>query len=145
MSDRLFAVFWLGVCTLIFVQMWNLTVPFAYEPVGPRAFPMLMSILMALGCGYLIIKPDYDAQWPQGSLLLRGLVLIAALLGYASVFVTLGFPLATGLMVLIVARLFGGSWLASGIAALGIGGLGFIVFDRLLEVTLPIGRLWGGG
>jgi putative tricarboxylic transport membrane protein len=138
-SDRIFAVLWIGVCVVILYQMWALAVPFAYEPVGPKAFPMLMAFLMAACCVVLVIKPDADVHWPEASLLIKGALLVAVLLGYASLFAWLGFPLATVAMALMVSRLFGGSWLSSAVMAVIIGLLGYLVFDRLLEVSLPLG------
>ena len=70
MSDRIFALIWLAVCALITVQMVQLDVPFAYDPVGPKAFPSLMAGLMALCCLYLLLKPDRDIHWPDFSGLL---------------------------------------------------------------------------
>jgi len=142
MSDRIFAVLWLLVCAVIAVQMWQLEVPFAYEPVGPKAFPALLAGLMAIGCLLMLIRPDRDIHWPDASGLLKGGVLIAVLLGYAIFFEQLGFPLATALMVFVVCWLFGGGWLAGAIAGVSIGVLGYLFFDRLLQVTLPLGLLW---
>ena len=142
MSDRIFALIWLAVCALITVQMVQLDVPFAYEPVGPKAFPILMAGLMALCCLYLLLKPDRDIHWPDFSGLLKGAVLIIVLLGYAVYFEQLGFPLATAIMVFIVNLLFGGRWWSGLIAGVLIGGCGYLFFDRLLQVTLPLGRLW---
>ena len=142
MSDRIFAVIWLAVCALIAVQMMQLEVPFAYEPVGPKAFPMLLAGLMALCCVFLLIKPDRDIHWPNLSGLGKGAVLIIMLLVYAVYFEQLGFPLATAIMVFIVCLLFGGRWWVGLIAGPLIGGLGYLFFDRLLQVTLPLGQLW---
>ncbi|MBE2295646.1 MAG: tripartite tricarboxylate transporter TctB family protein [Phycisphaerales bacterium] len=142
MSDRIFAVVWLAVCALIAVQMQQLEIPFSYEPVGPKAFPSLLAGLMALCCIYLLVKPDTDIQWPDASGIRKGLVLIAVLFGYAILFEQLGFPLATALMVVVVSRLFGGSWLNGLITGVLTGVLGYLFFDRLLQVTLPIGQLW---
>ncbi|HKI74932.1 MAG TPA: tripartite tricarboxylate transporter TctB family protein, partial [Pseudomonadales bacterium] len=125
--------------------MWHLHVPFAYEPVGPKAFPILLAVLMALCCGVLLAAPDRDTQWPHAAVLAKGALLIVVLLTYASLFEALGFPLATGLMVIALSRLFGASLKAGLISGVLVGVLGYIVFDRLLEVSLPLGRLWGLG
>jgi putative tricarboxylic transport membrane protein len=145
MSDRIFAIAWLGVCLLIAVQMWNLVVPFSYEPVGPKAFPALLAMLMALCCAVLLIQPDNNARFPVGPLLQKGVLLIGVLLLYALLFERIGFLLATAAMVLAVARLFGGSWNSSAISAVLIAVLVFVVFDSFLEVSLPTARFPGAG
>ena len=142
MSDRIFAVAWLGVCLLIVVQMWNLSVPFSYEPVGPKAFPILLSGLMALCCIALLVQPDTSVQIASRGLLGKGALLLAVLLAYALAFEQLGFLLSTATMVLIVSRVFGGNWLSSAITAVLIAVLAFVVFDRTLNINLPMGLLW---
>jgi putative tricarboxylic transport membrane protein len=141
MSDRIFALIWLCVCVLITVQMWQLEVPFAYEPVGPKAFPILLAVLMALCCIYLLVRPDRDIHWPESAALIKGVVLIAVLLAYAEFFEVLGFPIGTALMVFVLCLLFGGSWLTGLIAGVSIGVVGYFFFDRLLQVTLPLGQI----
>lgn len=144
MSDRIFAIAWLGVCLLIAVEMWRLAVPFSYDPVGPKAFPLLLSGLMAICCLILIVRPDIlgSGQFNR-ALFLKGAALIGVLLVYAFLFSVIGFPLATALMVVAVSRIFGGSWKTSSITAVAVAVGSFLVFDRMLEVSLPLGRIWG--
>ncbi|MFT5138860.1 MAG: putative tricarboxylic transport membrane protein [Lysobacterales bacterium] len=142
MSDRIFALAWLSVCALIVYQMWILSVPFAYEPVGPKAFPMILSVLMAICCVALLFKPDRDIHWPERPLLLKGVVLLAILLAYANFYELIGFPVCTVIMALLVSRIFGGSWKQGVSVSVALGVLGYLFFDRLLEVSLPLGRVW---
>jgi putative tricarboxylic transport membrane protein len=144
LTDRIFAGIWLIVCAVIAVQMWQLEVPFAYEPVGPKAFPLLLAGLMALCCISLLINPDYAIQWPEARLIGKGLVFSGVLIAYAMWFEFLGFPVATALMVLIVSRIFGGRWRAGLISGFVIGVLGYLFFDQLLQVSLPLGIMQNG-
>lgn len=113
----------------------------SYEPVGPRAFPLLLAALLAASGAWLVLKPSAHA----GGFDLahsRPLALCAlAIVGYALLFEPLGFILATTLMAVPVGMAFGGSWKQSlaGGAGLGIGL--FFFFDRLLDVVLPSGVL----
>ncbi len=142
MTDRIFATTWLAVCIVIAAEMWRLSVPFSYDPVGPKAFPLLLAALMALCCLILIARPDDGAGRFNLALLGKGSALIGVLLAYAALFATLGFPLATALMIVAVSRIFGGTWKMSTITAVAVAVGSFLVFDRLLEVSLPLGRLW---
>lgn len=142
-SDRIFSCIWLGVCALIAVMIWRLNVPFAYEPVGPKAFPLLLALLMALCCFALIVKPERGVEIPELSALGKGALVILILLGYALSFEQLGFPLATLLMVPLISRLFGGRWMWGMVCGLVVSILGYFIFDGLLQVTLPLGRFWG--
>jgi putative tricarboxylic transport membrane protein len=144
MSDRFFAVLWLAFCAAVAWLAWKIEAPFSYEPIGPRAFPLLLAGAMAACAGWLLLKPDREPDWPRGSARAKSVVLLAAFLAYAFLFEWLGFPLATALVTVAVGRLFGGGWTAvvGGGAAMGIG-LWFF-FDKLLDVTLPLGRLFTG-
>jgi putative tricarboxylic transport membrane protein len=145
MSDRIFAIAWLGVCLLIAVQMWNLVVPFSYEPLGPKAFPLLLAGLMAACCVILLFRPDHNAQFPTRTLLRKGALLIGVLFAYAFLFERVGFPLSTAAMAFTASRIYGGSWISSAVSGSLIAILAFAVFDGLLNVGLPTGLLWSAG
>ena len=57
MSDRILG----AVCLVASAGMaWaahDYAAPISYEPVGPRAFPLLLAGLMALAGGWLIARP----------------------------------------------------------------------------------------
>jgi putative tricarboxylic transport membrane protein len=144
MSDRVFAALWLAFCAAVAWLAWKIEAPFSYEPIGPRAFPLLLCGVMAASAGWLLFKPDREPDWPRGALRVKAAVLVIAFLAYAFLFEWLGFPLATALATVAVGRLFEGSWKAvvAGGAGLGVG-LWFF-FDKLLDVTLPLGRLFSG-
>jgi putative tricarboxylic transport membrane protein len=142
----------------------GLVPPFSYEPIGPRAFPMLLAAGLAINGLWMLFapsraakseaKPDENAaeaiihgrldEGDGGSFFGRPvLITLVAILAYALFFEQLGFPVATALMTLVIGRIFGGSWLGG--LAVGIGmGIGLhLLFDRLLDVTLPAGLLSG--
>jgi putative tricarboxylic transport membrane protein len=113
----------------------------SYEPVGPRAFPLLLSGGLGLSGLWLLLRPGavfsvfQDVPWKQTALC------AAAILAYALLFQWLGFPLATALMAVPVGVAFGGSWKRSLLGG-GVMGIGlFLVFDKLLDVVLPAGPL----
>ena len=115
--------------------------PISYEPVGPRAFPMLLAALIALAGGWLVVRPSgHPAAVAPGRL---GALLgcVGAVLAYALLFQALGFTLATTAMAVPIGVAFGGRWplaLAGG-AGLGLGL--YLMFDKLLDVVLPTGLL----
>jgi putative tricarboxylic transport membrane protein len=78
-----------------------------------------------------------------GPMRTAGLVML--LLGYAAVLPWAGYVLS------VITLLLTSGWLAGAplrlplIATAGLGGpLLWFLFDRLLQVSLPVGRLWGG-
>lgn len=128
---------------LIGVQMWILEVPFAYEPLGPKAFPLLLAMLMAMCAAVLLWRPRRDIGTADRKLLQKSIFLFVTLLAYAAAFEWLGFPLATGIMTAALVMLFGGRTIAAVVAGVTLGVGGYFLFDRLLQVTLPLGRIWG--
>ncbi len=51
----------------------------------------------------------------------------------------LGFPIATALLTMVIGMLFGATIPAAGISGAVLGILLWYAFDRLLDVTLPLG------
>jgi putative tricarboxylic transport membrane protein len=141
MSDRLLG----AVCVVASAAMaWaaqDYAAAISYEPVGPRAFPMLLAGGLSL-CGlWLVLRPAAGAgtfRHVPG----RATALCAgAVLAYAMLFQWLGFVLATALMALPVGMAFGGSWKQSLAGGTGLGLVLYLLFDKLLDVVLPTGPL----
>ncbi len=142
-EERLFGLVWLALCAGMAWIAWGIEVPFSYEPVGPRAFPLILAGLMAVCALALVLRPAaIGFGWPHGTVRAHLLIAIAALFAYAFLFEPLGFPLSTALLTVALGRVFGGSWKACVIGGLAMGGLMYLFFDRLLDVVLPLGSLF---
>ena len=141
MSDRILGAACIAVGAGMAWAAQGYAATISYEPVGPRAFPLLLAALMAV-CGlWLLLRPTL------GSASFRAVpwaatALSAAAIGlYALLFQMLGFALATALMAVPVGMAFGGSWKQSLAGGVGLGVLLFLGFDKLLDVVLPSGLL----
>ena len=114
--QRIFASVLLVVCAGLAIMAWPYQAAFSYEPVGPRAFPLLMLALMALGLIYMIFRPspvvhsEEDPQLDRQTLTKIGLCVLL-LLVFAGTFEPLGFILSSALVGIPMARLYGGRWL----------------------------------
>jgi len=141
LSDRL-----LGVVALLFSAFlaWHgvgLQAAFSYEPVGPRAFPLLLSAMIGL-CGLVLTwrggnKIEPNLPGVNG----RILMMVGVLAFYAAGFVWFGFMLSTAIMATMIGRLFGGSWIKSAAGGIIMSVLFYVLFDRVLDVVLPVGLL----
>ena len=139
MYVRLFAASWLLFCAGLAVLAWGFQAPFAYDPVGPRAYPLLLLSLMAVGSIWLLFKPGLLEQRLNPTAALRALLCIAALLAYALLFEVLGFVLSTALAAFAIGLLFTGRLLPCAISGVLMGVLLYGLFDYLLDVPLPLG------
>lgn len=142
MSERIFAAIWLVVCLVLAYIGWGIQPEFSYEPVGPRAYPLLLLALMAICTIPLLLKKGEPVDWPPLPVLLRIGFMLLLLLVYALVFEMLGFMLATALLTVGLGRLFGGSWKQCLMCAVPMGVGFFYFFDRLLDVPLPLGLIF---
>ena len=144
--QRIFAAALLLVCAGLAAMAWPYQAAFSYEPVGPRAFPLLMLALMGVGLIYMIFRPspvvhsEDDPQLDRQTLTKIGLCVVL-LLVFAGTFEPLGFILSSILVGIPMARLYGGRWLAS-IVVVSLMSIGlYLLFDKAMEVQLPLGLL----
>ena len=141
MSDRILGAVCIAVGAGMTWAAQDYAASISYEPVGPRAFPLLLAALMAASGLWLVLRPSLGAvnfrsvPWPAT-------VLSAVAIGlYALLFQTLGFTLATVLMAVPVGMAFGGNWKQALASGAGLGIVLYFMFDKLLDVVLPTGIL----
>lgn len=139
MSDRIFAGIWIVLCIGGLFVGWQIQSEYSYEPVGPRPFPMAILGLMLMCAVLLILRHPDVVEWPHRQTLQRLVIMVISLALYAWTFEWLGFPLATTLLTACFGLLFGATIPAALISGVVMGGVLFYSFDRLLDVTLPLG------
>ena len=144
--QRIFASVLLLVCASLALMAWPYQAAFSYEPVGPRAFPLLMLGLMGLALLYMVFRPapikhSEDEPPLDRETLTKISICVALLLVFAGLFEPLGFILSSILIGIPIARLYGGRWVPSVIVttlmAIGL----YVLFDRVMDVPLPLGLL----
>jgi putative tricarboxylic transport membrane protein len=144
--QRIFASALLLACIGLALMAWPYQAAFSYEPVGPRAFPLLMLGLMGLGLLYMLIRPtpivhsDDDPKLDRQTLNKIGLCVVLLLI-FAGLFEPLGFILSSILIGIPMARLYGGRWgpsiIVTTLMSIGL----YLLFDKLMDVPLPLGLL----
>ena len=142
-QDRFLGIVALALAAVMVAFGYGLQAPFAYEPVGPRAFPLMAAAAIAL-CGTILVLKPSEANTTEGSGISRPiLILSGCLLAYALLFQPLGFVLSTTLLMVPIAMVFGASWWQGLITGAVLAISSYLLFDKLLNVVLPIGPFGG--
>lgn len=144
--QRIFALVLLLACAGLAVMAWPYQAPFSYEPVGPRAYPLLMLGLMSLALLYMLLRPtpivhSEDEPPLDRPTLKKIAACIGLLLVFAGTFEPLGFILASILIGVPMALLYGGRLLPSVIIVVLMSIALYVLFDRVMDVPLPLGLL----
>lgn len=140
------------VCLAFILMAWQYEAPYSYEPVGPRAFPLLLLVMLLAGFALLAFRPtagtigtgesSHEDSHPLNRReWFKAVQCVALLLIYAALFETAGFVLASVLFAFFFAHLFGGGWKKSLAVALTIPVGLFFLFEKVLDVPLPPGLL----
>lgn len=141
MSDRILGAVAVAAASAMAWAAADYAPPFSYEPVGPRAFPLLLAAAMALLGLWLIVKPaPHQGPWRVRHLAPTAGAM-AAVFAFALLFEVLGFAVATAAMAVPLGMAFGGTWKQALSGGVVMGLALFFVFDRALDVVLPTGLL----
>lgn len=147
MIDRLFGVFLLFVGVYVIYGGLSIVVPFSYDPLGPKTFPVILGALLSALSLVIILKPE-GAHFPQSKTMLNTVFIVLLLIVYALSFNFLGFLLSTALLVFFMSRIFQGTTKQALGSAIGVSLSVYVLFGVLLDVALPMGtlfsRLFGG-
>lgn len=142
MSDRILGAACVVASAAMAWSAQSYAAAISYEPVGPRAFPMLLAVLLAIGGLWLIARPALQGATPYRGVPLRATLLAAVAVAiYAALFERLGFTLATAAMAVPLGLVFGANLRQALAAGAGLGVTLYFLFDKALDVVLPTGVL----
>ena len=97
MSDRLTGLITIIVALAFFAGATQLEEPFFADPLGPKAFPMLISSVGLLAGMVLLLRPDEEPNWPEAATMGRLFLAMIVLVFYAYSLKPLGFLASTAL------------------------------------------------
>lgn len=138
-ADRIVGVALIGLAAFAAVQASNLHVPFSYDPVGPKAFPLGLSILLAGLSLVLVFRPGANGEWPDKRVTFKLLAVLAVLLIYALLFTKLGFIVMTLFVATALSRLFEATWRKALLTGLFMSLGSYVLFTQGLGISLPSG------
>jgi len=109
---------------------------FLSDPVGPRAFPIMIGALAAL-CGLVIfLRPDPEPGWPRARAWLQIAVALAVLVVYALALAPGGFVLPTAIAAGVLSYLIGQHAGRAVFAGLALSFGLFVIFKYALGLGL---------
>ena len=148
MIDRIFGIFLFLVGGYVIYGGLSLEVPFSYDPLGPKAFPVILGALLSALSLVIIAKPE-KSHFPQSATMFKTILIVVLLVLYSLSFNFLGFLLSTALLVFFISLIFKGTTKQALGSAIGVSFSVYLLFGILLDVPLPAGKilaaLLGGG
>ncbi|TCD16123.1 tripartite tricarboxylate transporter TctB family protein [Oricola cellulosilytica] len=142
MSDRVFGV--IGILLAAFYA-WQSTLiqeSFIQDPVGPKAFPLIIAIVLALSSLVFILKPDPEPDWPAVGQLFEIGISVALLVAYALALPEAGFVASTAVAASFLSWRLGAAPLHAIPAGIAIAAGIYVVFHLILGLSLARGP-WG--
>ena len=135
-SDRIFGLVVLMVALAFIANATQIQTSFLADPVGPKAFPMLVGGIAGL-CGlFMIIRPDPDPKWAKGRTLIALLVAISVLIAYAYALKPLGFVIPTAITAAILSYQISPQIRPASLAGIGLSVGLFVLFKYALDLGL---------
>lgn len=142
MADRIFGCIALAIAFGYgLIAFTRISAPFQYDPLGPETWPRILSVVAALCCLYIILRPDDRKFKVLGHTLVRIIIVVVLLSGYAFFFERLGFILSTALFCGVLSKLLGATTPQVVLFGIASGVLGYGLCAGLLDLNLPIGAV----
>jgi putative tricarboxylic transport membrane protein len=138
MSERFFLLIMMLGGVVFLTLGLRLEAPFAYDPLGPRAFPVSLGGGLTLLCLFSMPGARQSTLVCQT----RVLRLLLAMIFYLLAFQSLGFMPATAITAYIIARRIGCTWMQGLLTGMIISICFYGLFHFLLRVPLPLGAIF---
>ncbi|WP_106475727.1 tripartite tricarboxylate transporter TctB family protein [Phytohalomonas tamaricis] len=151
LGDRLLGMILLVLAAVYAASTTQMEVPFSYDPLGPKGFPFVLAALLVVLAVVLLLRPALGEPWPRGVLLAKRGVLLAKVVAvlvvltlYALAFSSLGYLLSSALAIFALAWLFNAGSLKALVCAVAMALGSYALFVYALDISLPVGQLFGG-
>jgi putative tricarboxylic transport membrane protein len=141
MSDRLFGGIAFLLALAFIAGATQIEAAMIFDSLGPRAFPILIGVILAISSGFLILRPDPEPDWPAARRVVEIVLALVVMLAYAFLLEPLGFVIATAIAAGLLSWRLGASPAIAGLAGVGISVGIYVVFHLILGLSLARGPL----
>lgn len=97
-SDRIFGLVCLAVSLLYIAASFQIRTSFLSDPVGPKAFPILIGSVAAICSAIIVARPDPNPAWPNARVFGALAIAVIALIAYSYMLKPLGFIIPTAIV-----------------------------------------------
>ena len=136
MSDRILGILIAMVALAFFASATQLETPFFSDPVGPKLFPYIISIIAFLASFKMIITPEKNPTWPGISTFMSLIIAIIVLVFYAYSLRPLGFIVPTAICASLLSYQIKPNITASAISGILLSIGLFVIFKFFLGLGL---------
>jgi putative tricarboxylic transport membrane protein len=140
-SDRLLGAIGLIVGVAFIWGATQIETGFIVDPLGPRSFPVIIGVVLALASLYILLRPDAEPEWPPLPRWLEIGAAVAVLVGYTLALEPLGFVIATAIASALLSWRLGSRPHWALVAGVGISLGIYAIFHLILGLTLAKGPL----
>lgn len=141
MSDRIFGVFGLLLAIGFAFAALAIEESFLSDAVGPKAFPLIIAVVLGLSSIVIALRPDAAPEWPTLARLAEIAAAVVVMILYAELLPEIGFVIATFFAAAYLTWRLGSGLLASLATGLGTSLGIYVIFHLVLGLSLARGPL----
>lgn len=130
-GDRIFGAVMIVIALGYILSAHGIETSFMSDPVGPRVFPYLIAAVMIICSVVMVLRPDPEADWPAGPMVVQLAIAFVVLIAYAYAITPLGFIIPTAIASGVLSWQIGGKPARAAITGVGLG-IGLWVLFRLI-------------
>jgi len=143
MSDRLFGLAVIVLALGYILSATQIQTSFLSDPVGPRAFPILIGGIAIVCALAIILKPDAEPNWPSLPTFGKIALAVVVLAGYAYALKPFGFVVPTAIAAGLLSYQISPRARAAALTGIGLSVGLFITFKYALGLGLyAFSRAW---
>lgn len=141
MSDRLLGGIFLVLALAFIAGATQIESALIFDALGPKTFPIIIGVLLAIASLYPLLRPDPEPDWPSAgrALGIGGALLV--MLVYALLLEPLGFVVATALAAGALSWSLGARPALAALTGIGVSIGIYALFHLILGLSLARGPL----
>ena len=135
-SDRVFGLVVAVIALAYIASAFQIQTSFLSDPVGPKAFPIMIGAIGALSAMFLVFRPDPEPQWPAARTFGALAIAVIVLVLYAYALRPLGFLMPTAIAAAILSYQISPRPKYAAMVGIGLSAGLFVIFRFALGLGL---------